>query len=168
MSNESADGAFTVNVKNVTQGVAGQFEKRQANVKMPEISKAFLDKIPRRVVDAEGNEGDYANFLLIGSEDKVKQVFQTAGWVLVDRAPRDAVLHGILASLSKQAYTQLPMSELMMFGRVQDYGYAHPEPFTVVAQRHHLLLWQSTYTLGGQQAWVGAATHHIGFDRDQH
>src|SRR5260370_18554607 len=87
MSNESADGSFKVNVKIVTQGVAGQFEKRQANVKMPEISKAFLDKIPRRVEDAEGNEGDYANFLLIVSEDKVKQVFQSAVWVLRDRSP---------------------------------------------------------------------------------
>jgi hypothetical protein len=35
-----------------------------------------------------------------------------------------------------------------------------------VAQRHHLRLWKAPFQVDGQDLWVGAATHDIGFDRD--
>src|SRR6201999_107938 len=78
------------------------------------------------------------------------------------------VLSGILATfITKQAYLTLPMSVLTLFGRVQDYGLAHAEPIQVVAQRHHLRLWKAPFQADGQEIWIGAATHDIGFDRDQ-
>ncbi len=164
MGNESAEGSFQVRIELHGQTAAAS---KRIDVKMPEISPAFIDRIPRRVNDADGNPGDTTNFLIIGSEDKMKQALQAAGWVLVDKDSRGAVLHAILGSLSKQAYTQLPMSELMLFDRVQDYGYAHAEPFTVVAQRHHFRLWKSEYTLAGKTVFVGAGTHDIGIEKDQ-
>jgi hypothetical protein len=84
----------------------------------------------------------------------------------VDHDRKGAVLTGLIATLEKQAYLTLPMSELMLFGRVQDYGLAHAEPISVVAQRHHLRLWKAPFQADGQELWVGAATHDIGFDRD--
>jgi hypothetical protein len=50
---------------------------------------------------------------------------------------------------------------------VQDYGLAHAEPLAVVAQRHHLRLWKAPFQVDGQELWVGAGTHDIGFERDQ-
>jgi hypothetical protein len=122
---------------------------------------------PRRVTDKDGNVGDMVNFLLIGSEDQVKATFQAAGWVQVDRDVKDAILEGLLTSLSKQAYLTMPMSQLYLFGRPQDYGFAHAEPLKVVTTRHHLRVWKSTLTIGGQPVWVGAATHDMGLERDQ-
>jgi hypothetical protein len=61
----------------------------------------------------------------------------------------------------------MPMSVLYLFGRPQDYGFAHAEPLTVAATRHHLRIWKSPLTLDGQPVWVGAATHDIGFERDK-
>jgi hypothetical protein len=37
----------------------------------------------------------------------------------------------------------------------------------VVESRHHLRVWRAPYAAGGSVLWVGAATHDIGFDRDQ-
>src|SRR4029077_3774765 len=107
------------------------------------------------------------NFVVVGSEEKVIQTFQAAGWVKVDREKKDAVMHTILSTFTKQAYVELPMSELTLFGRVQDYGLAHAVPIQVVAQRHHLRLWKAPFQVEGQTLWAGAATHDIGFDRDQ-
>jgi hypothetical protein len=107
------------------------------------------------------------NFLLIGSEEQVKAMFQAAGWVQVDRDTKDAVLQALVASLSKQAYLTMPMSQLYLYGRPQDYGFAHAEPLTVVTTRHHLRIWKSPLTVGGQPVWVGAATHDMGIERDQ-
>jgi hypothetical protein len=127
----------------------------------------MMERIPRRVEDAQGNAGDNTNFLVIGDEKDVIAAFMAAGWVKVDRGKPDAVIHGLLSVLTKQAYVELPMSELMLFGRVQDYGLAHAEPIAVVAQRHHLRLWKAPFETQGREVWVGAATHDTGFDRDQ-
>jgi riboflavin biosynthesis pyrimidine reductase len=119
------------------------------------------------VVDAQGNSGDNTNFVVVGDEKKVIAAFEAAGWVKVDRDRNDAILHGLMTILNKQAYLELPMSELTLFGRVQDYGLAHAEPITVAMQRHHLRLWKAPFKVDDQELWVGAATHDIGFDRDQ-
>jgi LssY C-terminus len=131
------------------------------------LPAGMLAQIPRRVADKDRNPGDMVNFLLIGSEEQVKAMFQAAGWVQVDRDTKDAVLQALVSSLSKQAYLTMPMSQLYLFGRPQDYGFAHAEPLTVVTTRHHLRLWKSTLTVGGQPVWAGAATHDMGIERDQ-
>ena len=127
----------------------------------------MLDQIPRRIADKDGNAGDMVNFLLIGSEEQVKATFQAAGWVQVDRDTKEAVLQALVASLSKQAYLTMPMSQLYLYGRPQDFGFAHAEPIQVVTTRHHLRVWKSTLTVDGQPVWVGAATHDMGLERDQ-
>ena len=131
------------------------------------LDAELLSKIPRRVTDSQGNQGDMVNFLVVGPEDKVLAAFQSAGWVQVDRSNQEAVLHAVLATLSKEAYVQMPMSELYLFGRAQDYGLARAEPAVVVAQRHHLRLWKTPLTVKGQPVWAGAATHDLGFEKDQ-
>ena len=107
------------------------------------------------------------NFLIVGSEDAMQKVFTTAGWVKVDADVRGTVLHGILESISKESYLTMPMSPLYLFGRPQDYGWAHAEPIKVVASRNHLRIWKAPFEIDGRTLWLGAATHDIGFDRDQ-
>jgi len=164
-TNDSPDGTFHVKIEFTSRG-----EEISSAPKDPLPSKVtieIVDRIPRRVVDAQGNEGDNTNFVVVGDEKKVLAAFEAAGWVQVDRAKEDAIVHGLLSVLNKEAYVELPMSELTLFGRVQDYGLAHAEPISVVAQRHHLRLWKAPFKADDQELWVGAATHDIGFDRDQ-
>ena len=173
-ANEEAEGKYSVKIqvlgraaKPAGGGAAPAPGRAVTPDKIAGLSAAIFQKIPRRVADKDGDAGDMVNFLILGSEEKVRQTFEAAGWVTVDRTNRDAVLHGILASISKQAYVQLPMSELYVFDRPQDFGYAHAEPIQVVASRHHLRLWKAPFSVGGQTLWVGAGTHDIGFDRDR-
>lgn len=163
-SNDSLSGSFHVTMEFLARGP--EAGAAPANYKLPEITTALIDRIPRRVMDAQGNAGDNTNFVVIGPEQKVMQTFEAAGWVTVDREKKDAVVHTILSTLTRQAYVELPMSELTLFGRVQDYGLAHAVPIQVVAQRHHLRLWKAPFQVEGQEVWAGAATHDIGFDRD--
>jgi hypothetical protein len=173
-ANEAAQGKYSVKVRVLSRaaktasGLPAAMPGRAVTPdQIPGLSAAIFDKIPRRVADKQGDPGDMVNFLILGSEDRVRQAFAAGGWVTVDRTSQDAVLHGILASISKQAYVQLPMSELYLFDRPQDFGYAHAEPIQVVATRHHLRLWKAPFAVSGQTVWVGAGTHDIGFDRDQ-
>jgi hypothetical protein len=128
--------------------------------------ETFVD-IPRRVSDQAGNEGDMVNYALLGTEAQVKAAFKAAGWVAVDKTVQDAVLHGLLATLNHEAYTEMPMSTLYLFGRPQDLSFARGDPLKVAAERHHLRVWKTTMTMGVVPLWVGSATHDIGFEEDQ-
>jgi hypothetical protein len=134
---------------------------------MPGIDNTLFAKIPRRIADQQGNPGDMVNFLVLGDEAQMKQVFTSAGWVTVDASVESTILAGAIASFSKESYLTMPMSPLYLFGRHQDYGWAHAEPITVVASRNHLRIWRAPFTVNGRMAWIGAATHDIGFERDQ-
>jgi hypothetical protein len=162
-SKSTAEGSFTVKLSRV------KFAPKDAATfsgKLPSIDAAYFDQIPRRVSDPRGNPGDRVNFVIVGPEDQMKEAFITAGWVIVDKDVRDTILKGAIATFSKQAYLTLPMSVLQLFGRNQDYGFAHADPISVVTQRHHFRLWKSPGNAGGSTVWIGAGTHDIGFDRD--
>ena len=131
------------------------------------ISPANFAAIPRRVADEAGNPGDMVNFALLGTKAQVEAAFKAAGWVEVDKTVEDAVVHGILSTLSHEAYTEMPMSTLYLFGRPQDLSFARGDPLKIAAERHHLRVWQTETTVGGMPMWVGSATHDIGFEKDQ-
>jgi len=134
------------------------------------ISPAVFTDIPRRVSDVavgQGNPGDMVNFALVGSKEQVEAAFKAAGWVAVDKSVQDAIINGLLKTLSREAYTEMPMSTLYLFGRPQDMSFARADPLLVAAERHHLRVWQTDKTVNGRLLWVGSATHDIGFEKDQ-
>ena len=164
---ESAQGSFHVTIDVINEGsltstVGGPAESRIAG-----ISQGLLDQIPRRVSDQQGNPGDMVNILLLGTQDEVLAAFSAGGWVHVDSSVQDTVLTGLMDSLEKKDYLTMPMSKLYLFGRAQDYGFAHAEPVRVVMSRNHLRVWKSTFSAGGRTVWCVAATHDVGFERDQ-
>jgi hypothetical protein len=131
------------------------------------LSPQLFATIPRRVGDLAGNPGDMVNFSLIGTEDQVTKAYAAAGWVQVDKTTQDAVVHGLISTLSHAAYTEMPMSTLYLFGRSQDLSFARADPLAVAAIRHHLRVWKTTEVVAGQPLWVGSATHDNGFEKDQ-
>jgi len=165
--NDTGDGSYAVKVEVYTADPKASLEVARQVKSIPGIDDALFAKIPRRVGDKQGNPGDMVNFLIIGNEDEMKKVFTTAGWVHVDADVKAAILAGALASFEKESYVTMPMSQLYLFERPQDYGWAHAEPIKVVASRNHLRVWKAPFTVSGQTLWVGAATHDIGFEKDQ-
>ena len=166
-SDDTGGGTYVVEIGvYAPEGGAARVVAKQVS-SIPGISSALFAKIPRRVGDKQGNPGDMVNFLILGSEDAMQKVFTSAGWVKVDADVRDTILHGVLESISKESYLTMPMSQLYLFGRPQDYGWAHAEPITVVKTRNHLRIWKAPFAVNGETLWVGAATHDIGFERDE-
>jgi hypothetical protein len=164
---DTGTGSYTVKVEVYAVDASAPREVAKVVSSIPGVDNGLFEKIPRRIGDKEGNAGDMVNFLILGDEDQMKKVFTTAGWVKVDSDVTETVLAGFIASMSKESYLTMPMSQLYLFGRPQDYGWAHAEPITVVASRNHLRIWKAPFAVNGQMLWVGAATHDIGFEKDQ-
>jgi hypothetical protein len=167
---ESAKGNFQVKIEVLNPGLstaAAMAMGGPPESPVPSINAALLRKIPRRVSDPQGKPGDMVNILLVGTPEQVLQVFSRAGWVSVDRSVQDAVVNAVIDSLEKKDYLTIPMSTLYLFDRPQDYGFAHAEPVRVAMSRNHLRVWKSPYFVDGRHLWCVAATHDVGFERDE-
>ncbi len=166
-TSDTGDGNYAVRIEVYAPegGIARVVAKQVSS--LPGIDNDLFSKLPRRIGDKQGNPGDMVNFLVLGSEEAMQRVFTSAGWVKVDANIEATVLHGLIESLSKESYLTMPMSPLYLFGRPQDYGWAHAEPISVVKTRNHLRIWKAPFEVSGRMLWVGAATHDIGFERDQ-
>ena len=164
----TATGSFQVKIEILDAGSAESANAGgPADASVEGITPELLGKLPRRVSDPNGKPGDMVNVLIVGTQDEVLQVFDAGGWVKVDQSVENTALNALMDSLEKKDYLTMPMSTLFLFGRAQDYGFAHAEPVKVAMSRNHLRVWKSPFEVGGRPLWCVAATHDIGFERDQ-
>jgi hypothetical protein len=126
-----------------------------------------IDGLPRRVNDQFNNLGDMVNFVLVGNQSAVQAALETANWNLADRDIKNAAIAAAIETYQNKDYVRMPMSDLLLFGRVQDFGYEQAEAYAVVASRHHFRIWKAPFQCQGKEVWVGAGTHDIGFEKDQ-
>jgi len=126
-----------------------------------------IDSLPRRVNDQFKNLGDMVNFVIVGSQQSIQAALDAANWHVADTSNEKAVLSAVLETYESKDYLQMPMSTLYLFGRRQDFGYEMAEPIAMVASRHHFRIWKAPFTWNGQEVWVGAGTHDIGFAKDK-
>jgi hypothetical protein len=121
----------------------------------------MMDYLPPRIFSGEGREGDMLNLVFVGQQDDLQKAFQRAGWVRTDKWTPLFVWHLIRYRTSD---AKLPMARFYLFGRVQDYSYALPDPGAIVSRRHHLRIWKTDYTIDGTPIWTGAATHDVAIE----
>lgn len=152
-------------------GAAASASASNAGVKLPNVVldtdlKKHIDGLPRRVDDQAGHLGDMVNFLIVGSQDQMQSALKAAEWHVADVDNKEAGLKAVLNTYQKKEYLEMPMSQLYLFDRVQDFGYEQAQVFSVVASRHHFRIWKAPFTWNNEVVWVGAATHDIGFEKD--
>ncbi len=121
----------------------------------------MMDYLPPRVFSGEGREGDMVNLIFVAQQKELQDAFQRAGWVQTDKWNPIFVWHLMRHGTSD---AHVPMARFYLFGRVQDYSYALPDPQAIVSRRHHLRIWKTNYTQNGTPIWVGSATHDVAIE----
>jgi len=121
----------------------------------------MMGNLAPRVLDGEGRERDMVNLVFIAQDDDLQAAFKRAGWVKTDAWKLVMAWH----LLTKRTHdATLPMARFYMYGRVQDYSYALPEPGAIVSRRHHLRIWKTDSTVDGIPIWASAATHDVAIE----
>ena len=64
--------------------------------------------------------------------------------------------------LAHRSYPTAPVSNLYVFGRVQDLAFE--KPTTDVQNRGHIRIWKTGALINGQPVWVGAASYDSGIE----
>ena len=130
----------------------------QASAQRPSELAEMVDYLPPRVINGDGREGDMLNLIFVAQPEDLRQTFARAGWLKTDDWKPIFVWH-LLRHQNHDG--QLPMAKFYLFGRVQDYSYALPDPHAIVTRRHHLRIWKTDYTMDGTPIWVGAASQDV-------
>jgi hypothetical protein len=120
-----------------------------------------LETAPKTAFTKEGIPGDALNVAMIGSEADLIHSMTAAGWYPADPITFKTSAKITASALFGRAYPTAPVSNLYVFGRIEDLAFEQPVPRTT-RQRHHVRFWRSD-KLGqdGRPLWIGAAT----FDR---
>ncbi len=117
---------------------------------------------PKITHTQSGATGDPINLLFIGSKDQITHSFQQAGWLIPDPITSQTSAKIAVDSLAHRSYPTAPVSNLYVFGRVQDLAFE--KPTTDVQYRGHIRIWQTGALISGQPVWVGAATYDSGIE----
>jgi len=136
---------------------AGLLRSRESSSELDEM----MNYLPPHVFSGEGHEGDMVNLVFVAQPEDLQEAFERAGWVKTDKWNPVFVWH-LLRHRTNDA--KLPMARFYLFGRVQDYSYAMPDPGAVVSRRHHLRIWKTDYAVDGRPIWVGAGTHDVAIE----
>src|SRR6266566_1475103 len=117
---------------------------------------------PKITHTKSGAEGDPLNMVFVGSKDQIMHSFQQAGWLIPDPITLQTAEKIAVASLTHKRYPTAPVSNLYVFGRVQDLAFE--KPTNDVANRGHIRLWKTGTLIGGQLVWIGQASYDSGIE----
>ena len=117
---------------------------------------------PKITHTQSGAEGDPLNLVFIGSKDQITHSFQQAGWLIPDPITLQTSEKIAVASLAHSSYPTAPVSNLYVFGRVQDLAFE--KPTNDVANRGHIRLWKTETLIGRQLVWIGQASYDSGIE----
>ncbi|MGZ6364573.1 MAG: LssY C-terminal domain-containing protein [Ktedonobacteraceae bacterium] len=109
-----------------------------------------------------GAAGDPINVLFIGRDDQILQSFHRAGWLTPDPITTKSSMRIAVDSLAHRSYPTAPVSNLYVYGRVQDLAFE--KPTSDVQNRGHIRIWKTGSLIDGQSVWVGAATYDSGIE----
>jgi hypothetical protein len=117
-----------------------------------------LARSPRHTTTAQGRPGDAVNIGFIGSEEDLHRTLATAGWYAADPITLKTSLRIAADCVLDKPYPHAPVSNLYLWGRVQDAAFEQPVGDSPT-QRHHVRFWRSSERDGrGRPLWLGAAT----------
>ncbi len=117
---------------------------------------------PKITRTQSGANGDPINVLFVGSKDQIMQSFHQAGWLIPDPVTPQTSAKIAVDSLAHRSYPTAPVSNLYVFGRVQDLAFE--KPTNDVQNRGHIRIWKTGALINGQPVWVGAASYDSGIE----
>jgi hypothetical protein len=131
---------------------------------IPEVWKRYvrrhpaLDDVPGITTTADGIPGDPINVCLVGTQEELIEIMLAAKWDHADALGLRSDLEIAEATVLKKRYDDAPVSNLYLWGRIQDLAFEQPfgaDP----RKRHHVRFWRSDKVdSNGRPLWAGAAT----------
>ena len=114
--------------------------------------------LPTRTHTRSGTPGDPVNIAFEGSRSQLLAAFKRIGWLQADPLSTRDDVRLALDAISRHPYPTAPVSNLYLFGRVEDFAVEHE--LGTVSRRDHARFWDA-YRADPQthlELWIGDAS----------
>lgn len=123
----------------------------------------LLENAPQRAAGKDGKPGDPLNLVIVGTQERIRQAFEKAGWAEAEKLTGKSLFETMRAVMANKGYGSAPVSQLYLFGRAEDLAFQ--KMLNTFARRHHLRIWKAPVQASdGRDVWLSAATHDAGWD----
>jgi hypothetical protein len=125
------------------------------------IAHPALRNAPQHTMNVHGRQGDPVNIAFVGSDEELHRAMAVAGWFPADPITLKTSLRIAADVLERKPYPDAPVSNLYLWGRVQDLAFEQPVGNSP-KQRHHVRFWRSAEVDDNREPlWLGAATYDV-------
>ncbi len=122
----------------------------------------LFSSLPVATTASFGHAGDPVNVAFVGDEASIIRAFHAARWLVPEPVTAASALKMAAASALDAPYPSAPVSDLRLFGRVQDLAFELPAGSA--RERHHVRLWRTTMLVSGKPLWIGSASYDSGIE----
>jgi hypothetical protein len=120
----------------------------------------MVEKLPTRTARFQDlKAGDFTNLLLIGSLQDIQAAFTNAGWTTSVSLGVKSGLRSFYATAEEHPYQKGPMAKFLLHDRKQDVVFQKQND--TFAKRHHIRLWQESFSFNGHPVWIASSTHDV-------
>lgn len=125
------------------------------------VAHPALRNAPQYTMNVHGHTGDPVNIAFVGSEEELHRAMAQAGWYPADPITLKTSIRLVADVLERKPYPDAPVSNLYLWGRVQDLAFEQPVGNSP-KQRHHVRFWRSAEVdANNEPLWLGAATYDV-------
>jgi membrane-associated phospholipid phosphatase len=126
------------------------------NINEADIPDKLFANLPRVSETIFGQPQEPINIIIIGSRDRLNQVFSDAGWITCDRINAKSIGKMIVSTLFNGSYPQAP--GVPSLWDTEPNPYAFQKPTETIRSREHVHIWGTPFLLDGQEnVWFGTA-----------
>lgn len=127
------------------------------------IDPTSVKKLPLYSENLNGETMEPINFIYIGSQREIEQLFLSRGWYIADPPTISNTLRALAVSFQDHQYLKAPVTPSYLEAKPQDLAFEQPTQSDTLRQRHHTRLWRTDYRLpNGSEIWVATASYDTG------
>ncbi|MDZ4062351.1 MAG: LssY C-terminal domain-containing protein [Brevundimonas sp.] len=136
-------------------------ERQETAQALPALDAAAIRQLPIYSETLTGARMEPINFIYLGSQQQIEELFKRAGWYKADPSTLGNTLRSILVAVRNEQYLTAPVTPSYLDARPETVAFEKPTDANTLVQRHHTRIWRTNFTIGGQPVWVATAS----FDR---
>jgi membrane-associated phospholipid phosphatase len=130
-----------------------------------EINGTTAKKLPLYSETLTGKTMEPINFIYIGSELQIEQLFLSHGWYKADPSTLANTLKALSVGFQGRQYLNAPVTPSYLAAKPETIAFQKPTQSNTLKQRHHTRLWRTDFRLAdGQEVWVATASFDEGIE----
>jgi membrane-associated phospholipid phosphatase len=129
------------------------------------VDAETIQKLPIYSETLTGVHMEPINFIYVGYEDQIKNIFESNGWYRADPSTVANTLMAVAVGFQGRQYLTAPVTPSYLNFKPENIAFEQSTETRSLKQRHHTRLWRTDYALpDGRPIWVATASFDEGIE----